>query len=403
MTTRVEFDDWLPADGLDAWNPIPRFRLLDGDDSLGIVILLLSRSAEELLLHQLGLAWKSGKHHEPVVRAMLRYGVHEIERRIQQGILPQEDAYNAHKVAIGSDDLPLLVELAGDKSCEYQAAEGRDLYCLAAAASDNTVRFVISGRAAAPTSRPLCNACELPDTDYICSSFSHAEVTGIGAASSSTIRRTLSGGLCQKGRPEIDERPGECKPSGNRCWERLVDRSPAHVSTTPPLQLPEAVDHLDMAWRLLFGRDQRLLRSSGMADIAALMLPCGSREDFESRISDLADLLKHLVVNNEQLPEEAQEVPKDHTLERLKRALVARVDGTEADEVEGAIRVLQAANRIRVGQQHPDAIKQTQGSFEVLGVRYPVDDWDGAWSKIRSAAADAFLRLAHVVRRVDPH
>lgn len=252
-----------------------------------------------------------------------------------------------------------------------------------------------------PTSRPLCRDCALPDTDYLCSNFSHAEVVGIGASHSSTVTRKLSGGLCQAGRTEIGQ-PGRCRPGQNPCWERHVDLGKVPlVSISSPLQLPEAVDHLDMAWRLLFGRDRHLLRPGGAADIAALMLGCGSREEFESRLSDLADLLKRLDVAEDLLSEEARGIAKEHTLERLKAALLQRTEGPEKDEVESMVALLQAANRIRVGQQHPDAIRRTQESFEVLGVRHPVDDWDAAWSKVRSVAADSLLRLAHIVRRLD--
>jgi hypothetical protein len=398
VAVRIVFDGWFPAGGRDVWNPIPRFRLLQGEESVGIVVILLSRVTEQLLLNQLGLKWEAGSHQEPVSRAVLRFGVREIERRVRQRVLPTEDSYNAHEIAI--HDVALLAKLSGEKECEYQVPQGRDLYCLAVSPTDETARWVIEGHGAAPTSRSICAECALPDTDYLCSNFSHAELTGI-RNHGEPLSRDLLGGLCQAGRPEIDSAPGGCRPDGHACWERRASIPvSSSVSVTPPLQLPEAVDYLDTVWRLLFGRDRRVVRSGGVADIAALMLPCHSREEFESRLSDLADLLKRLDVAEELLPEGSR-IARDHTLERVKATLLHRTEGVDADEVESAVSLLQAANRIRIGQQHAAATRRTQESFDLLGVDYPTDDWGVAWSKVRSAAADCFLRLAHVVRRLE--
>lgn len=400
MSTRVVFEDWVQWSG-DVWNPVPRYRILDDRDaSQGIVDILLSGTHVASLLTELGLAEEGS---QPIIaRAMLRYGLREIERALQQGVLPLEDQRYSHEVRIGNDDIPLLASLAGDKECDYQVGEGRDLYCLAASAADKTARFVIQGRAAGITSRPLCRECALPDTDYLCSNLSHAEVVGVGSGSQSSIARRLMGALCQMGRSEIG-RPDECRPGGNSCWERHIEMSTiSEVPTLAPLQLPEAVDHLDMAWRLLFGRERHLLRAGSAATVAALMLACSSPEEFESRLSRLADLLKRLRVDDDMLPAEKQDIDKDHTLQRLKASIVDRVEGPDTEEVESAIRTLQTVNGLRVGQQHSGAIQERQNAFDALGIRYPVDDWDGAWSRVRSAAADAFLRLAHVVEQIEP-
>lgn len=403
MSVHIEFDDWFSANGRGVWSPVPRFHLLDdAEQSLGIVLVLLSGTAEAILAAQLGFKDQFGKgtHVEPVVRAMLRYGVHAIERGLQQGTLPPEDPNYAAELRISSDEVPLLMQLAGEKECEYQAAQGRDLFCLAASEKDAAARWAIDGRSAAPTSRPICAACALPDTDYLCSNFSHARVTSVMTRPEGYDRMLVSG-LCQKGRPEIGT-PTKCRPGQNPCWERHVDLSATTpVSISAPLQLPETVDHLDMAWRLVYGRDRRLVRAGGVADIAALMLPCASREEFESRLSDLVDLLKRLDIDDDALPEKARALPRDRTLDRLEAALLDRINGVDSDEVIRAVRVLRAVGRIRVGQQHSTAQQRTLESFELLGLKYPVADWDETWSKVRSAAAEAFLSLAHVVRRLE--
>jgi hypothetical protein len=406
MATRIAFDGWFDAHGLDVLEPIPRFRLLDSSGgSLGIVLILLARSLESSVAHAIGLEpspSNDDEYSQRITRAVLRFGVHAIERKLEQGTLPPppEGAGQAAEIVIGPDDLPLLAQLAGEKGCQYQATLGRDLYCLAASPSDKTVRLEIEGRAAAPTTRPLCHACGLPDTDYLCSNLSHAEVTGVASGSISSVKRALVGALCQVGRPEVSD-PSKCCPSQNPCWERRVEQERANMPVSPPLQLLEAVDHLDMAWRLVFGRSRRLLHASSTADVAALMLECGTREEFESRISDLTDLFKRLIIDEELLPDDVKGIDKGHTLQRLKAVLIDRAEGSDVDVVETAIRTLQAANDIRVGQQHSAAQKKTQKAFDSLGIRYPVMDWGTTWASLRSQAAAAFLELAHVTRRLE--
>jgi hypothetical protein len=92
MAVRVAFDDWFDAGGYDAWGPVPRFRLLGEDESsLGILLVLLSRTAETVLAGQLGLddeAFRTGTHNNGIVRTVLRYGVRAIELGLQQGRFP---------------------------------------------------------------------------------------------------------------------------------------------------------------------------------------------------------------------------------------------------------------------------------------------------------------------------
>lgn len=126
---------------------------------------------------------------------------------------------------IDTDEVPLLLKLAGEKECEYQAAEGRDLYCLAPSANDETARWVVNGRSAAPTSKPICGACSLPDTGYLCSNFSHAEVLGFPRTQDSGIERQLIGGSARQDAPRSTRSPGNAARLGHGCWERHIDLS----------------------------------------------------------------------------------------------------------------------------------------------------------------------------------
>jgi hypothetical protein len=58
------------------------------------------------------------------------------------------------------------------------------------------------------------------------------------------------------------------------------------------MALPDALDHLDLAWRLATG--EHLVRVPRAAIAAKLTQPTASAEGFESRCSALADLLGSL-------------------------------------------------------------------------------------------------------------
>jgi hypothetical protein len=64
-----------------------------------------------------------------------------------------------------SEDLALLKSMAPDKTCEYQIRSGRELLCSAASTDDRTIVGTVGLRRLAPTSRPLCMDCDLPETD----------------------------------------------------------------------------------------------------------------------------------------------------------------------------------------------------------------------------------------------
>ncbi len=69
-----------------------------------------------------------------------------------------------------------------------------------------------------------------------------------------------------------------------------LPQQPAVADSLPALALPEAFDHLDLAWRIATGK--HLFRVPRTAVPAKLTQPAASAEEFESRCSALADMLK---------------------------------------------------------------------------------------------------------------
>lgn len=333
-----------------------------------------------------------GADPERVRPALIRYGVRRLTRmlgsREGRAALIEAD-HTVWKITGDEDSLAELFEPLDPKGCEWQVEQGRDLFC-AAATKDKARVGRVGLRGIAPTTRPLCDACGTPDEEWLCSAWSHPDVRAMGA-------RQLVDALCEKDRPEID-RPSGCHAGGHDCWERVVPlETRSDVAARSPLDLPESLDFLDATWRLTFGKDRRLVHLPTAAEAAGLGQPCSSREGFEARMSDLADVLDGFEVADEL-------VPADHggrgPLSAMKAVLGDRLEEEDAAGALGAVGTLQTVRRVRVALQHSDASDELLPALATLGAPAP-PAWGEAWDRIRTVTAEALDTIRAAVRRVD--
>ncbi len=159
--------------------------------------------------------------------------------------------------------------------------------------------------------------------------------------------------------------------------EETVGLSQLTPSTEPlgPMALPEALDHLDLAWRLLTG--EHLVRVPRTAMAAKLSQPVASVEDFESRCSALADLLNAL-----NLP------PRPATLQNMKLRL-GELLGEAAGRAQAAADILRSVVALRAGQQHQGADARAEQARVALGLAPFGSNWPGAWNHLRSVTVQA--------------
>jgi hypothetical protein len=161
------------------------------------------------------------------------------------------------------------------------------------------------------------------------------------------------------------------------CLEETVG-IPAVVTSSvnlPPMALPDALDHLDLAWRLANG--EHLVRVPRAAMAAKLTQPAVSVEEFESRCSALADLLGAL-----NLPSQGG------TLQNMKASL-GEMLGENAGRAHAAVDVLRRVVALRAGQQHQGADARAEQAKAALGLALYADDWDGAWDHLRAVTVQA--------------
>lgn len=146
------------------------------------------------------------------------------------------------------------------------------------------------------------------------------------------------------------------------------------MAALPPMALPDALDHLDLAWRLV--AKEHLVHVPRAAMAAKLTQPVASAEEFESRCSALADLLNAL------------NLPKPATLHNLK-AKLGELLGDHAGRAQAAVDTLRRVVALRAGQQHQGADTRAEEAKVALGLAAFAANWEGAWEHLRAVTIQA--------------
>jgi len=328
---------------------------------------------------------------EKLKSLLLAGAVPQIEMLLRGTGLPEPRSNMVTAViSLGHSEAQQLVEHSGQKTCNYQTNDGRDLLCSAASENDLMKIALIGTRYVAPTSVAICNQCDIPDETSRCSHFSHPAVAREQGGHERRVKRAF----CDLGSSKISQ-PSKCKPGGHDCWTRIVEPqkgAPAPIYVSPALTV--ALDYLDAIWRLHFGKDKRLISLRSAVSTARLEGICRSRDELDACLSSFADSLKQFQIPDELIPD--PEIRSgDGTLMKLKNALsVLGPNVDESDQIETAIDALKMINSLRVATQHSQTRINPANSFKMLGISYPPADWSDTWNQLRSKATIALTTIA---------
>lgn len=381
---------------------VPRFEAKIGGEPYVSADVLLSGFAASLLIHQIENEITLAESASDVLRALIvRYGLRRFEALVADLLsrgakpdVPHEEWF------LKQDDLPELRALrAGDaeKLCEHQRRVRRDLFCLVPSPHDSTATQRVDGLPVAPTSRVVCKSCDLPDTDLVCASLMHPEVTANNALPG-VFKRQVMEAMCDQGRSEVSSVDG-CRAGGHECWRRTVETPSVASEPLSPLSLPESFDVLDAMWRLAFGKTKRLVVLTTLSAPAALTLDCASRTDFESRLSALADVIDKLKVDKSLLPPNLSEDEIQGSLDAVERCLLHQMPPVHHGSVTGAIQTLKTVRQARNAIQH--TITHGGGltaKLRDLGIHDAPPNWAGAWDTVRVRSVDALTNLRGELR-----
>ena len=394
------------ADGTGCYPFSPCFEAKQGTELLLRASVRLGLYAAELAEHRLKAApFEDAGTADALGQLLIRYGARRMEasvRELQASGSRPDTRTDFWRLTEGDlDELFLLLPLIDNKNCHYQQPFGRDLMCTATSSSDQTASQTWNGRLVAPTSRAICRECALPESDVLCSNLLHPTVKGDVMADGRTRRRLLSV-VCDLGREEAVSDVSGCRAGGHACWERHVAAEPAVAGPVSPLGLPEQFDVLDAYWRLNFGRSLRLLDLTTATGTASLALPCGSRAEFESRLSALADILDKFRVDDALLPPMTEEDKAEKikgSLDGLQIALQHKLPVRHHASIDKAVRNLRRVRQARNIMQHGVT---TDGGLTAklrqIGIHDAPPNWEGAWNAIRAQTADALGAIRNELR-----
>jgi hypothetical protein len=173
--------------------------------------------------------------------------------------------------------------------------------------------------------------------------------------------------------------------------EQLVGHKPDPTHSRqvlPPLAVPEALDHLDLTWRLATGLPT-LLSVSSAGIIASLTQPAFSRDEFASRCSSLVDVIKQFDIELSK--------KKQHKLDALEETL-AKQDGIEMAAARNGLAVLRDIFEVRNGLQHTGPYAPAEIAEQRLGLRTWEGNWEVSWNIVRAAAVDGLNSVRSSLR-----
>ena len=148
------------------------------------------------------------------------------------------------------------------------------------------------------------------------------------------------------------------------------------------LALVEALGYLDAVWRARY--NQGLLGQARPESAARLAFECSTPEEFDSRLSALADVLKELRVD--MVPPKDVSGPLALVLEFLK---AKEYSGEAPGRVVDAVATLRAVVAVRSASQHLGASGRLPGAAAQLGLQLPLTNWAAAWAHIKGRCVDA--------------
>jgi hypothetical protein len=199
-----DFGLWAAGDGL--WEFRDYFTVHEGRDWNSCIFKIFF----EVSQNDLWVGQKVGPSDEIFQSSFLTWAV----ERIARGLRDDEFRDTSIRIDVGLDELRLFDQIAVDKHCDYQIAEGRDLFCSVVSGYPKLGPFrSVQQKICGPTSAHECLNCNLPDTRFMCSQLGHPRLM----PSALDTSRMVSEAKCGANQPNIAD-PATCHAGGHPCW-----------------------------------------------------------------------------------------------------------------------------------------------------------------------------------------
>lgn len=176
----------------------------------------------------------------------------------------------------------------------------------------------------------------------------------------------------------------------------LMPPKPTRVDEeVPPLALPAALDFLDAVWRNALGVPPLFARRSYQFD-AKLAMSCATSDEFDSRMTALADALSNLQIPRQEREERSEVGP----LVRLERFITEGLD-VSPERVHEAVATLRAVVRVRARAQHSGGADEVVGAYRQLDIPFPPLDFGWTWQLVQRRAVAALDALREELQAAD--
>jgi hypothetical protein len=169
----------------------------------------------------------------------------------------------------------------------------------------------------------------------------------------------------------------------------LGSQAPHTFSAIRPEDLPRALDHLNVVWKVV--TQQRLFYPRGLASAASLVEPVMSGDQLTARLGALADIFDLF------LRTATGSSPAGGSLNAFRNELVGHLTSSPAqDQARAAVGQLVDITRIRNGRLHTDASNWAE-SLHRLGV--PASESPGEqWERIRALTVEAVYTIIELLQ-----
>jgi hypothetical protein len=166
-----------------------------------------------------------------------------------------------------------------------------------------------------------------------------------------------------------------------------------------PLELPIALDFLNVVWKQAFGSSLITLKS--VEKTTALALLCATPDEFRARLGDLHELFKLMDIPDQLLPKEMEgKLEKAQTFNRMEACLSVKIkDQAEGERATDAIATLRDVATVRNKLTHGGS--DLIAALERLGLEYPLGEPAKAWDQVRSRVAEAVTAIRSALQGAD--
>lgn len=357
----------------------------------------LSPTGGTAAIARFSIDWLNAKHHFDITltqtlgntskwrmtpdeceKVLFRFAFQSIENELNLGQIANLD----QQIVLTTTNMPDPGHLRL-RLCDLSIRKSRGLICSAQGDKD-----YLDGQ----TTTALCQTCNLPDTDLLCSHLVHIKVS----APADKKKRRVEWAICDKGEQFELDRVGECLPGKKQCWEKLFIAK--QVKENMPDDLPAAlIDELDfcnLAFKEVYKK--RLIEPKQFRSTKYLITDCPDHSEFMLKVAALADLVGQFSTN--EVLSKKHEEKAQGTVSALDRLMALDYKMAGSSAIRRLRFIIDLRNSFPIHTTSKDLISACRG----LGFDYPPTSWTEAWQKVLFAFYTTIKEIREILMTGKP-